>query len=67
MSPSKASGASATLLIGNVLRVKPDATVDEARRIAPMLRDLADADLAERMAQTRRRLGITPPELRRQS
>ncbi|MFN3932123.1 MAG: hypothetical protein ACK4JY_10290 [Brevundimonas sp.] len=49
---------SASLLIGNVLRVRPAATPEEACRIAPMLADLPPADLRERMAQQRRRLGL---------
>ncbi|MFN3779735.1 MAG: hypothetical protein ACK4SI_12150 [Brevundimonas aurantiaca] len=54
-------GPSTRLLIENVLRLKPWATAEEARRIAPWLQRLGDADLADRMAQARRRLGI-PPE-----
>lgn len=54
------NGPSTSLLIENVLRLKPWATAEEARRIAPWLKGVADADLAERMAQTRRRLGIQP-------
>lgn len=49
---------SASLLINNVLRVRPAATPEEACRIAPMLSDLDPADLRERLAQTRRRLGL---------
>ena len=51
-------GPSTRLLIENVLRLKPWATAEEARRIAPWLQRLGDADLADRMAQARRRLGI---------
>ncbi|MFN3669601.1 MAG: hypothetical protein ACK4VY_09865 [Brevundimonas sp.] len=58
---AKPVGPSATLLIGNVLRVRPAATLDEARRIAPMLIEIPDADLSERMAQARRRLAIAAP------
>ncbi|MBD3832023.1 MULTISPECIES: hypothetical protein [Brevundimonas] len=49
---------SASLLIGNVLRVRPAATPEEACRIAPMLAELSPADLRERMTQARRRLGL---------
>ncbi|MBN9479513.1 MULTISPECIES: hypothetical protein [Brevundimonas] len=49
---------SASLLIENVLRVRPTASVEDACRIAPMLADLPVADLSERMTQTRRRLGL---------
>lgn len=49
---------SATLLIGNVLRVRPTATPEDACRIAPMLADLSPADLRDRMAKARRQLGL---------
>ncbi len=52
-------GPSTRLLIENVLRLKPWATAEEGR-IAPWLQRLGDADLADRMAQARRRLGIQP-------
>lgn len=64
MRPAKAIGPSATLLIGNVLRIKPAATLEEARRIAPLLLEISDADLTERMAQARRRLGIPTTDQR---
>lgn len=64
MTFAKDIGPSPTLLIGNVLRVRPAATLEEARQIAPMLLNLEDADLTERMAQARRRLGI-PTDNRR--
>ncbi|MFN3931523.1 MAG: hypothetical protein ACK4JY_07225 [Brevundimonas sp.] len=54
-------------MIGNVLRIKPAATLEEARRIAPMLLDIPDADLSERMAQARRRLGIPTTDPRRRA
>jgi hypothetical protein len=67
MTSAKPSGATATLLIGNVLRLKPAATLEEARRIAPMLQAISDADLSDRMAKARQRLGIGPTERRRRA
>lgn len=67
MISAKPVGPSASLLIGNVLRIQPAATLEEARRIAPMLLDIPDADLSERMAQARRRLGISTPDQRRRA
>ena len=67
MISAKPVGPSATLMIGNVLRIKPEATLEEARRIAPMLLEIPDADLSERMAQARRRLGIPTTEQRRRA
>ncbi len=67
MISARSRGPSATLMIGNVLRVKPAATLEEARRIAPMLVDIDDADLNERMAQARRRLGIHTSDRRRRA
>ncbi|WP_409604200.1 hypothetical protein [Brevundimonas sp.] len=67
MSFARTVGPSATLMIGNVLRIKPAATLEEARRIAPMLLDIPDADLSERMAQARRRLGIPTTDPRRRA
>ncbi len=67
MISAKPAGPSASLLIGNVLRIKPAATLEEARRIAPMLLEIPDADLSERMAQARRRLGITTTGQRRRA
>lgn len=55
-------GPSDTLLITNVLKIKPDATPEQACRIAPALAKLNPADLAERMSQARRRLKIEPPK-----
>jgi len=67
MTSAKPSGATATLLIGNVLRLKPAATLEEARRIAPMLQAISDADLSDRMAKARQRLGIGSTERRRRA
>ncbi len=67
MISARSRGPSATLMIGNVLRVKPAATLEEARRIAPMLVDIDAADLNERMAQARRRLGIQHSDRRRRA
>ncbi|MFN6980304.1 MAG: hypothetical protein ACK4NU_00105 [Brevundimonas sp.] len=64
---ARTAGPSATLMIGNVLRIKPAATLEEARRIAPMLLDIPDADLSERLAQARRRLGIPTTDSRRRA
>lgn len=53
-----------TKLLENVLRLKPDATSDDVRRIAPALANTPDAELRDWMNQARRRLGlakISPP------
>jgi hypothetical protein len=65
MISARPAGPSASLMIANVLRIKPAATLEEARRIAPMLLEIPDADLNERMAQARRRLGIRTDQRRR--
>lgn len=59
---SDRSGPSDTLLITNVLRLKPDATPGVAIHIAPALASLDPADLAERIARARQRLRIETPK-----
>lgn len=67
MISAKPLGPSARLLIDNVLRIRPAATMAEARRIAPLLLELDDADLNERMAAARRRLGLDTTDERRRA
>lgn len=43
-----------TMLLRNVLRVKPNATPDQVRAIVPALADVPDAELRDRMSQARR-------------
>lgn len=65
MTSERSATAAATMLIVNILKIRPAASLDDARRIAPALKQIPDADLAERMAQARSRLGIPSPKLRR--
>ncbi|MFN4297242.1 MAG: hypothetical protein ACK4FB_10405 [Brevundimonas sp.] len=65
MRRSGPSGPSDTLLITNVLKIKPNATPEQASRIAPALAKLNPADLAERMNQARQRLKIESPKSQR--
>lgn len=43
-----------TMLLRNVLRVKPNATPDQVRAIVPALADVPDAELRDWMSQARR-------------
>lgn len=46
-----------TMLLRNALMVKPDASLEEVRALAPALASIPDGQLSERMDETRRRLG----------
>ncbi|MFN3511938.1 MAG: hypothetical protein ACK41C_02760 [Phenylobacterium sp.] len=45
-----------SMLLQNVLRVKPDATVDQVRAIAPALAAVPEHELKDWMAQAKRML-----------
>lgn len=46
-----------TMLVRNVLMVKPNASLQEVRAIMPALVTVPDSQLTDWMNQTRRRLG----------
>lgn len=47
---------SKTQLLYNVLRIKPEATPDDVRRIAPALAEVTEAELVDWMSRARGRI-----------
>ncbi|MFN3462503.1 MAG: hypothetical protein ACK4X1_00375 [Terricaulis sp.] len=54
--PSKQeAGLNIEHLLLHVVRAKPSATLEDVRRIAPITRQIGDADLKQRLARVRRK------------
>lgn len=56
MSDKQEVGLNIEHLLLSVVRAKPSATLEDVRRIAPITRQLGDADLKQRLARVRRKV-----------